>query len=77
MSIPRPDLGAEHPQNIPLSSWTDGWLSLSVCQHTDTLYMISTDAERLAKGWPVTREEKIALLVANGDIPAAGIGEAV
>jgi hypothetical protein len=70
--LARPDLPAHHPQNVPLSRWTDGWLTLSVCAHTDATYMMARDDERLAKGWPVTREEKIALLVAKADIPAAG-----
>ena len=71
-NLARPDLPRHHPQNIPLSEWTDGWLTLSICEHTDVRYVLSHDHEKRDRGWPVTREEKIALLVAKGDIPAAG-----
>lgn len=66
-------LPAHHPQNVPLSKWTDGWLTLSVSGHTDVQYMLSTDAEKAAKGWPVSRQEKIDLLVSKGEVPAAGV----
>lgn len=72
-TLARDDLPAHHPQNVPLSKWTDGWLTLSVSSLTDATYMLLREGERRAKGWPVTREEKIALLVSKGDIPAAGI----
>lgn len=72
MNSPRPDLPPRHPQNTPLSEWPCGWLTLSVCEHTDPTYMIMTNAEREQRGWPVTREEKIALLIEKDDIPAAG-----
>jgi len=70
---PRPDLPAHHPQNVPLSQWTDGWLTLSVCNHTDPSYMGAHDHEKRERGWPVTRQEKIDLLISKGDVPAAGI----
>lgn len=72
-TLPRPDLPSHHPQNVPLSRWRDGWLALSVAGHTDDTYVISTPEERQSRGWPVTREERIALLVERGDIPAAGV----
>ena len=34
---------------------------------------MSHDHEKKSRGWPVTREEKIALLVEKGDVPAAGV----
>lgn len=71
--LARPDLPSRHPQNVPLSEWTDGWLVLSVCCHTDALYMTATDAERTERNWPVGRQAMIDLLVAEGDIPAAGV----
>ncbi|BCB21969.1 hypothetical protein [Bosea sp. ANAM02] len=70
----RPDLPVRHPQNVPLHQWTDGWLKMSVAMHTDALFLMAYDHEKRAKGWPVTREEMIALLVEKDDIPAAGIG---
>ncbi|WP_234053677.1 MULTISPECIES: hypothetical protein [unclassified Xanthobacter] len=72
VKLARPDLPAHHPQNVPLTEWTDGWLKMSVCEYTDALYLVAHDEEKRARGWPVTREEMIALLVANGNIPAAG-----
>ena len=71
-NLARPDLPHHHPQNVPLCEWTDGWLNLSVGWHTDASYLISSDQEKRERGWPVTRQEKIALLRAKGDIPAAG-----
>ena len=71
-ALARGDLPAHHPQNIPLSKWTDGWLTLSVSAHTDASYMLLREEERRERVWPVTREEKIALLIEKGDVPAAG-----
>lgn len=73
MPLAAPSLPAHHPQNIPLSKWTDGWLTLSVAGHTDVTYLTANDTERREKEWPVTREEKIAFLVEKGEVPAAGI----
>lgn len=73
MTLARPDLSPNHPQNTPLFEWTDGWLTLSVCAHTDVSYMVAHEHEKRARGWPVTRAEKIALLVERGDLPAAGL----
>ncbi|MFG1250067.1 hypothetical protein [Xanthobacter flavus] len=74
--LSRPDLPAHHPQNVPLSNWTDGWLKLSVAHHTDVHFLLASDDEKRAKGWPLTRAEMIALLVEREDIPAAGVGAA-
>ena len=74
-TLPRPHLGAQHPQNVPLSEWNDGWLKLSVAHHTGTEFLLATDAEKRANGWPLTRAEMIALLIERNDIPAAGVGE--
>jgi hypothetical protein len=75
MPLARPDLPPHHPQNIPLSKWSDGWLTMSVCHYTDVTYMVAHEHEKRERGWPVTREEKIALLIEKGDIPAAGTGQ--
>jgi hypothetical protein len=73
MALAAPHLPAHHPQNVPLSGWTDGWLTMSVAGHTDVAYIVCNDAEKKARGWPITRDEKIALLVDRGDVPAAGV----
>lgn len=69
----RNDLPKHHPQNVPLSKWTDGWLTLSVSGHVGARYMLSHDHEKKANGWPVSKDEKVAFLVEKGDIPAAGV----
>lgn len=69
----RPDLPDHHPQNVRLSEWSDGWLKLSVAGHTDPLYIVAQEHEKRINGWPVTRQQMIDLLIANNDIPAAGI----
>ncbi|MTJ93889.1 MAG: hypothetical protein F8N36_13675 [Desulfovibrio sp.] len=70
--LPRPDLPGHHPQNTPLSKWTDGWLKMSVAGHTAPEYIVMHDHEKRDRGWPVTRQEMIDLLVHRGDVPAAG-----
>lgn len=74
--LSRQDLPAHHPQNVPLSNWTDGWLKMSVAHHTDVRFLLASDDEKRTKGWPLTRAEMIALLVERKDIPAAGVGAA-
>jgi hypothetical protein len=74
MTLARPDLPARHPQNVPLNEWSDGWLTLSVCQHTDPSFMIANEQERRRRRWPTTRQEMIDLLIDKGDVPAAGTG---
>lgn len=73
MKLAHPHLPAHHPQNVPLSKWPDGWLTLAVCEHTSPYYMVMHDYEKRRSGWPVTREEKIKLLIEKGDVPAAGV----
>lgn len=69
---PRPDLPAHHPQNVPLSRWSDGWLTLAISGHLDVGYMLAHEQEKRDRVWPVSRAEKIAFLVDRGDVPAAG-----
>lgn len=73
MKLARPDLPKHHPQNVPLSQWTDGWLKMSVSSYTDDYYIMMHDHEKRERGWPVSRQEMIDCLVANGDLPAAGV----
>jgi hypothetical protein len=74
-----PNLPATHPQNVPLSKWTDGWLTMEVGgilqdQGKHGYYLMLYDHEKAAAGLPVTREEMIDYIVNNnGMIPAAGI----
>ncbi|MFG1270808.1 hypothetical protein V5F40_22920 [Xanthobacter sp. DSM 14520] len=74
--LPHPDLPDQHPQNVPLTDWTDGWLKMSVASYTDVRFILATDDEKRAHAWPVTRAEMIALLIERNEIPAAGIGSA-
>jgi|GEM_PF-5578507 len=75
--LARPELPATHPQNVPLDQWTEGWLKLSAGGHTGELYILMTDQEKQARGWPVSREQMIDFLIAKEDIPAAGITKQV
>lgn len=70
--LARPDLPADHPQNIPLTRWTDGWLKMSVASETDVGFLLANDEEKDRMGWPVGRDAMISLLVERGQIPAAG-----
>ena len=40
MTLAVPHLSAHHPQNVPLSRWTDGWLTMSVKGQTDVAYIM-------------------------------------
>lgn len=73
MPLANPKFGPRHPQNIPLSKWTDGWLTLSVAAHIGASYVMATDSEKRARRWPASREDKIALLIVTGGVPAAGV----
>lgn len=63
-----------HPSEVPLNEWTDGWLTMSVASHLDVGYLFAHDHEKEGKGWPATREQKIAFLISKGDVPKAGTG---
>lgn len=71
MVLARSDLPAHHPQNVPLSQWSDGWLKLSCAK--DATYLLMHDDEKRKAGLPVTRDEMIDYIVADGGTPAAGV----
>lgn len=73
MTLAKPDLPAHHPQNVPLSEWSDGWLKLSVASHAGASFIMLRDDEKQAQKLPVSRDEMIDFLVSKGDIPAAGV----
>lgn len=52
-----------HPGDTPLEQWTQGWLVLEVASLLDRPeYILLYDAERKAKGWPVTQDEMRAFI---------------
>lgn len=73
MPLANPKFGPRHPQNVPLSKWTDGWLKLSIGAHIGHKYIMAHDSEKRAWGWPASRADMIAFLVVTGDVPAAGV----
>lgn len=68
----RPDLPAHHPQNVPLSKWSSGWLKMSVAGHVGVDFIVAHEHEKRAAGWPVTDAEMVDFLTGKGDVPAAG-----
>lgn len=59
----RPDFPANHPQNVPVDKWPDGWLKMECASRLgEPLFIIMHDYEKLEKGYPVTRDEMTAHL---------------
>ena len=64
---------SKHPQDMPLSDWPQGWLTLQVAYHVGAEYISMHEHEKQSKGLPVTRKEMIDYLVEQGDTPRAGV----
>lgn len=67
-----PDLPKNHPQNVPLDEWTDGWLKLSIAGHLGVEYVWMNEAEKQSRGLPSSKAGMVAFLIEKGDVPAAG-----
>lgn len=54
---------SNHPKDVPISEWRDGWLMFETASLLDKPeYILMFDSERKAKGFPASREERIAFI---------------
>lgn len=56
----------KRPADVPLSEWPRAWLVLEVAALVkEPLYIMATDAEKEARGWPVTADEMRAYIAGD------------